>query len=284
MFRGLALGGGGVRAGLHLGALRALAERQGHLQFPGGIWGCSAGAVLATGVAFHLTVPQLTTLYTQLRLSSVLPPLRLRDVTELPTAKGVFSMEAYEEELVTAFASCGVDLRGKTIADAPQPLFIVASNLTTQSTTVFSKQVPILDALRCSSCLPLVFTPQVLYNNVYVDGGVTLDCLDAVVSEDCLVIHISEMPVPIYPSTLASMDLGAFLYSVYRSSRRRPFGTNVLWLRNNTVSILQDLSQSEKEALIGEGYSQALGFLSKRAAQEVQDRDAGALPVVGGEE
>lgn len=285
MFRGLALGGGGVRAGLHLGALKALEQRQGHLRFPDGIWGSSAGAVLATGLAFNLSVAQLTTLFqTHLSLDTILPPLRLRAMADLPTTKGVFSMETYEETIVSAFASQGIELRGKTIGDAPHPLYIVATNLTTRMPTVFSKQVPILDALRCSSCIPLVFTPQVLYNNVYVDGGVMIDCLETIVPEDCLVVHISEAPTAVYPSTLTSMDLGSFLYAVYRSARQRPTGRNVLWLRNATVSILQELSPEEKDALIAEGFSQALAFLAKRFPQELEESRCSPPAIVRGQE
>jgi NTE family protein len=285
MFRGIALGGGGVRAGLQLGALKALEQRQGHLQFPDGFWGCSAGAVLATGLAFNLSVTQLTSLFqSHLSLTNVLPPVRLRDVADLPTTKGLFSMDTYAETLVSAFGSQGVDLRGKTIADAPHPLHILASNLTTQTPVVFAKRVPILDALLCSSCLPFVFTPQILYNNVYVDGGVMIDCLDTIVPEECLVLHISEMAASVYPSHLAEMDLSSFLYAVYRSSRHRPTGRNVMWLRNASVSILQELSPEEKDALLAEGYSQALAFLSKRFPQELENGGSRTLPVVGGEE
>ena len=58
MFKALALGGGGIRGFLILGALKAVEEKQGNLNFPDGVYGCSVGAVIATGVAFGLSYKQ----------------------------------------------------------------------------------------------------------------------------------------------------------------------------------------------------------------------------------
>jgi predicted patatin/cPLA2 family phospholipase len=284
MFRKLALGGGGVRAGLHVGALKALEAQQGHLQFPGGLWGCSAGAVLATAVAFNLTASQIETMYrTYLKMDTILPAPRLQSLADLFTKKGMFTMDAYEQAILTAFDAQGIDLRDKCIADAPQPLHIVASNLTLQSPVVLTKQVRILDAIRCSSCLPFVFQPQVLYSNVYLDGGVFVDCLDSLVDHDCLVLHISQPAQSLYPSELESLSLNDYLYRVYRSIRTRTTASNVLWLQNGTIGLLTDITEEEKTQLITEGHTQALTFLTKRLAKERKDVSGSSLPAVVGE-
>ena len=285
MFRSLALGGGGVRAGLQIGALRALEETRGSLVFPDGYWGCSAGAIVATALAFNLTVAQIAHLFqSHMALSKSMPPLRLSSFADLPTTKGLFPMDQYEAHIVEAFRLYGIDLTTKTIADAPHPLHIVASNMTTKMTTIFTKQVRILDAIRCSSCLPFVFQPQVLYNNVYLDGGVMVDCLDSLVPDDCLVLHISELPTHLYASRLETMDFTSYLYAIYRCARTRPVKPNVLWLRNSSVSILQELTSEQKEALVEDGYSSAVAFLTKRVAKERKDVSGGALPAVVCEE
>lgn len=281
MFRGLALGGGGVRAGLQVGALKALEAAWGTLELPDGYWGCSAGAVVATGLAFKLNASQIEHLFrTRMQLSSVLPPLRLSSFADLTTTKGLFAMDRYEAELVESFKEYGIDLTDKRMEDAPLPLRIVATNLTTQTTTIFAKQVRILDALRCSACIPLVFQPQVLYNNVYVDGGVSIDCLDSVVPEDCLVLHISEVARPVYSSQLPDMDLSTFFYSVYRTSRGRPTSPNVLWLRNATIGVLQELTPGDRELLIADGMSSTQAFLGKRLLKERKDVSGSPLPGV----
>ena len=50
------------------------------------------------------------------------------------------------------------------------PLFIVASNVTKGKPTLFSKNVSLIEAIKCSCCLPGVFKPQIMYNQVYIDG------------------------------------------------------------------------------------------------------------------
>ena len=285
MFRSLALGGGGVRAGLHVGALTALESLRGSLVFPDGIWGCSAGAVLATAVAFNLSAAQVADLYrSHMDISAVIPTPKLSALADLATSKGMFSMEIYERAIVTAFKTHGIDLTDKVIADAPQPLYIVASNMTTHNPTVFTKHVRILDALRCSSCLPILFQPQVLYNHVYLDGGLFVDCLSSLTPRDCLVLHISDPGEKLYASELESLPLSTYLHRIYRSMRGRPSAPNVLWLQNSSVGLLQEMTPEQKDALCAQGTSQTLAFMAKRLAKERQEPVDGALAGKVGED
>lgn len=279
MFRSLALGGGGVRAGLQVGALKALEAYQGHLQLPDGLWGCSAGAIVATGLAFGLSVAQMERIYREhLDLTRIVPPPRLTALTSFPTTKGLVSMAAFETEVLAAFKTVGLDLTDMCIEDAKVPLRIVASDLTSQRPTAFTGRVRVLDALKCSACIPFVFEPQVLYGHVYVDGGVSVDCLSSIVPSDCLVLHISDSGTPLYPSALPTLGLSDYLYRIYRNSRGRPRGSNVLWLRNSTVGVLQDLTATDKDGLMAEGDSQMRAFLAKRLAQEGDEPVNGTLP------
>lgn len=267
-----------MRAGLHVGALRALERLQGSLSFPDGIWGCSAGAILATAVAFNLSAAQIQTMYfNHVALSDILPSPRLEAFAALITKKGLFSMDRFEEAMIHAFQSQGIDLSNKTIADAPQPLYIVASNLTTHNPTVFTKHVRILDALRCSSCIPFVFQPQVLYNNVYVDGGVLVDCLSSITPSTTLVLHLSEPGSKVFVQDIESMTLTTYLHRIYRATRTHPHGSNILWLQNATIGILHDMTPEEKEMLLRDGDSQTLAFFAKRFPNELKNAGRSAL-------
>lgn len=66
IFRRLALGGGGAKGILHVGALQELSKRQ-PLDFPKGVYGSSIGSILATYIAFGLpidnTVPLLKNIW-----------------------------------------------------------------------------------------------------------------------------------------------------------------------------------------------------------------------------
>lgn len=271
MYTSLAFGGGGVRGGLHVGAIAALEKFRGNLTFPDGIYGSSVGAILATAVAFNMSANQIRTMFeTHFNLDNFIPPLRIACFASLLEKKGLFPMDLLEQTLTNAFSSQNVDLRGKLIGDAPQPLHIVASNMTTQSTTVFSKNVGILDAIKCSACLPIVYEPQIVGPNLYMDGGIFMESLCSITPPSALILHISEPAETIQPKELAEISIGSFLHRVYRGTRPKPLSQNTLWLHNASVSILQELTPADKKLLYDEGYSQTLAFLSKRFPKELK--------------
>lgn len=271
MFPSLALGGGGVRGGLHVGALAAIEKVRGNLQFPDGIYGCSVGSILATAVAFNLTSTQIHTMFIEyFDLEKFVPQIRLSSFTDLMSKKGMFSMDTLESTLIQAFKSQDIDIQNKTIQEAPQKLYIVASNMTTQNVTMFSGNVRILDAIKCSSCLPVVFEPQILYNQVYLDGGIFVDSLAGIVPENSLILHISAPAENIYPNEIANITIPTFLHRVYRNMRVKSFNKNLVWLQNNTIGILQELKPEDKQLLYDQGYSQTIAFLTKRSAEELK--------------
>lgn len=271
MFRSLALEGGGVRGGLHVGALVALEERMGNLVFPDGIYGCSVGSILATAVAFGMRSSQIRDMfYEHFMLDAFLPPLRLSALTDVVQRKGLFPMDMLESTLYNAFASQGIDLRGKTIQDAPQKLHIMASNMTTRRSTIFAGNIPVIEAIKCSSCLPFIFHPQVLYNNVYLDGAILTGHLAEIVPEDCLILHLSTEAQRIFPGELETMTLSAYMSTMYHSIRRRPTHKLTIWLQNDTIGMLHDITKEDKDTMIEQGLLQTRAFLAKRFPQELQ--------------
>jgi predicted acylesterase/phospholipase RssA len=277
MFRSIALGGGGVRGGLHIGGLRALAQRQ-PLEFPDGIYGCSVGSIIATALAFGVTVDQLESMLdTEFVLSNFIPPISLAAAMSFQTKKGMFPMDLLEETLIRGFGRVGVDLRGKVIADAPTKLWILASNLTTRKSTLLTGQVPLLAAIKASSCIPFVYQPQVIYNQVFLDGGVSCDCIVSVVPKDTLVFHIGYSQGPLVPSVVEQMPIGAFWNNVYASVREgvRPLYPNVLVFDEPKLGPLSDVNDAEKKYMLDTGYEQASRFLAKFPSQEPVNRGLG---------
>ena len=63
-------------------------------------------------------------------------------------------MDSFEVVVRRAFQQHGIDLSEARISEAPQPLHIVASNLTRSTPTIFQGNVRILDALKASCALP----------------------------------------------------------------------------------------------------------------------------------
>lgn len=263
-FRSIAFGGGGVRGGLHVGGISALESIRGNLEFPDGVYGSSIGCIVATAVAFGLKSSHIKDMFDKhLNMSAFLPPFRLASIQNLLEKKGLFSMEKLEEVVIKIFEEQGVDLRGKTCNDAKQKLFIVTSNLTSGRGNLLTGSVPVLDAIKCSCCLPFVFQPQVLYNQIYLDGGVSLHYIHTIVPRDCLVFHISQSHKRVFANKLPEMSIMSFIGHIYDISRKDTITPNTLWLQNDSINVLQELTLNDKKLLFDEGFSQTSAFLSK---------------------
>jgi len=270
MLKSIALGGGGVRGCLLVGALKALEDRQ-PLEFPDGIYGCSIGSILATMIAFRIPLKKIEELVEEeFILSKFVPNFGISSVTSFTSKKGLFSMDLFEDTLIRVFKSAGIDLKDKVIADAPQKLYIMASNLTTRRATLLTGQIPLLAAIKASSCIPAVFYPQIILNNVYLDGGVYCDCMVDAVPPTTTVFHIAYSHQPIFPADLESMTLATISRYVYAGARVGcvPRPKNVLNLNETSFMPLSDLTLADKKAMIDSGFVQASRFLSKRFLQE----------------
>jgi predicted acylesterase/phospholipase RssA len=264
--RSIALGGGGSRGLLHVGALQAIRQVKGDLHFPEGIYGSSIGAVFATAVAFGVPLEDIRRVTeTSMTFSRVIPQPTLDHILTLPARKGLFPMTAFESTVLSAFQEIGLDLRGKRCRDAKVPLYIVVSDMTTHRSTLLTGDVPVLDALRCSACIPVLFEPQVLYGHVYLDGGVLNRCLGTLVPKDTLVVHVgSDWPDPVTPQS----SLQELLWGCYAGREESYRGANVCRFKGIKISPLGELIQEDRDALIREGLSQMNAFL---AAQKLED-------------
>jgi NTE family protein len=264
MFPAIALGGGGVRGGIMIGGLAALEKHQ-PLVFPKGIYGCSAGSILATALAYNVPIPAMRLMFsTDFNLSTIIPSINLATITSFSTEKALFPMDWFTVTLLKAFDKQGIDLRNALIGDAPQKLNIVAANLTTRKTVFLTDKVPILDALRASCCIPFVFHPQVIYNNVYVDGGFYEHNLHRIVPADCLVFHISRSDLSITPERVKAMSVSTYAATLYESFRSESLSGDVIWFKNDTIMLMQELTEEQKTELYEQGFAQASRFLTKR--------------------
>jgi NTE family protein len=269
MFRSIALGGGGMRGGIHVGALTALHAIRGNLEFPDGIYGCSVGSIVATAVAFRIPPDVMRTMFEQdFHLANTLPTLRIANIQQMNARKGVFSMDTLEKTIITSFAKHGVDLRDKVIADAPQKLFIQASNLTTCRTVWLTGQVPIIKAILCSCCIPFVFEPQVLYNNLYIDGGIFETFIHKIVPKDCLVFHLRREVTPMLPESVATTSMYDLLVHIFIVKSNTEFPSNVVLFTNNNIRSLQELSPTDKIQLFDCGLRGVNRFFAQRLPQE----------------
>lgn len=201
---------------MYIGALRELSRHQ-ELVFPGGVYGVSVGAIVGTYLAFGL--PLDLGIESAFNMSAFIPEPDFSKLPEMISLKGVFSMDTLEKSIVNMFLSKGVDLRTKVIGDAKMPLYIFASNLTKGKPTVFTKNVPVLEALKCSCCIPGVFRPQILYNQVYVDGDLFVPSVDKFMPDKskalCLSLKHSLGGCVFTPQTIETMSPITYVHDMY---------------------------------------------------------------------
>jgi predicted acylesterase/phospholipase RssA len=265
MYDSIALGGGGTRGFVHVGALRALQEVRGTLDFPDGIYGQSIGSIVATAVAFRVPIDDIERMAKDcLRMSEAIPESRLEHVTGFLTTKGLFPMDKFEGHLLKVFRTMGIDLEGKKVGDAPQKLYITASNVTTGKSCLLTGDVPLLAAIRCSCCIPFLFQPQVLFGQLFVDGASYSRSVRLIVPRETLVFQISGGQ---YDPT----DFASYVQSILSGPSHQYKGDNTLVFQNITVAPIEDPSEDDVRTMLQEGYSQARSWLAERILEKAED-------------
>jgi hypothetical protein len=228
-FTRLGLSGGGIKGILHVGALQELSKHQ-PLDFPKGVYGSSIGSIIGTYIAFGLPIEKLPILTKKhLSTKNFIPSIGLFDIASCLSKKGLFSMNQLEKTICEVFDEAGLDIRNKVIGDAKMPLFIVASNVTKGKPTIFSKNVSLLEAIKCSCCVPGVFKPQVLYNQVYVDGDFFSPNICGIVptSDDTLILTLPRSrSITITAETIDSISPFDFAYDLLSIATRQADGRN----------------------------------------------------------
>ena len=218
-FRALGLGGGGVKGILHIGAILELSKTQ-ELFFPDGVYGVSVGAVIGRYVAFGLPFDNegVSKLKQQFKLTNFVGNVDFESISQSFSLKGMLTMDLFERMIVELFESRGIDIRTKTLGDANMPLFIVSSNLTKGKPTIFSGNVPVLDALKCSCAIPGIFIPQILYNQVYIDGDMFCPSIDKFMPFDnmlCISLKKRMSPTKFTADTIENMSPLAYIHDIY---------------------------------------------------------------------
>ncbi len=174
----IVLGGGGVKAIAHIGALKALEEKS-ILRFVRKYVGLSAGSLVAFGMVLGYTIAALKDICERFDFA----------VLQDPAPEGFLSfIDNYgidTGERLVRFLQALLTIKGlpadltfatlKTVKPNLQ-LEVVASNLSTGEPAIFSStntpNCRLVDALRASMSLPFYFWPVHIDDQLYVDGGV----------------------------------------------------------------------------------------------------------------
>jgi predicted acylesterase/phospholipase RssA len=275
VFRRLALGGGGAKGILHIGALQELSKQQ-PLDFPNGVYGSSIGSILATYIAFGLPIDNTVPLLKKyLVFEKIAPKPNFTQMAKSLSTKGMYDMDNFEKLLIEFFQDAGLDIKEKTIQDAKMPLYIVSSNITKGIPTIFSKNTSILAALRCSCCIPGVFKPQALYDNLYVDGDMFTPAISKIIPKDetTLILNLKKQNANIMtPQNIESISPLEYIGNLYLMTMTQFYkaqsdGTAVSLFHPKLFSSTS-IQEIDIEEVLETGRSQLRRFLAKNCNEK----------------
>lgn len=271
MIRSIGFGGGGMKGILHLGALKELSNRQ-PLYFPDGVYGCSIGSIVATCIAFKIPLESILE-YVRInhKIDTIIPKFKLEHLSNVLTSKGLFDMDVFELFVSDLFYKHDIDIKYMKLSNAHMPLYIAASNITKGVPTIFSKEVFVLDALKASCCIPGLFKPYLLYNNLYIDGNHLIPCISKVMpkTETSLALSLETgLKHKITSKTFEDISPFEYLESLYSTLSHQLFNAykdeRTLCMHYPNLKNISDLSMFDLEDILKSSGQQLDRFLTTK--------------------
>lgn len=187
-FRGkkvsIALGGGSVLGGVHVGVLKALEEYDVEIK---SISGTSAGGIVASLYAFGKTPKEI---------EQIVLNFEWKNLVTLTLSKfGILSNEKIGEMIKE-------NIGETNIQDAKIPLSMVATDITDGKKIILDKGST-SNAVMATTCVPGIFIPVDIDGKLLVDGGIVenipLSCLrdknvDFIIGVDLICDHSHKKP------------------------------------------------------------------------------------------
>jgi predicted acylesterase/phospholipase RssA len=174
----IVLGGGGVKAVAHIGALTVL-EKAGHLRLCRHYVGLSAGALVAFGLCLGYPLPTLHDLCERFDFAALQDPAP-EGILSFLDNYGIDTGERLSKFLAALLTIRGypsnITFGGLKTHGAPKRLTVVATNMTTGRPAIFNAELTpdfkVIDALRASMGIPFYFWPVRSPQGILVDGGI----------------------------------------------------------------------------------------------------------------
>lgn len=178
--RPFVLSGGGARGAAHIGVLKAFAENGIE---PGVISATSAGSIVGALICDgHEADEILEVISTQKIFDSF--------IWRTP-AGGLFSLEPLKKMLEKK-------LKHQLVEELPVKLFIAATDFNTGKQKIFSKG-PIIPAVMAACSIPIVFTPVMIDDIPYADGGLSNNLpVEPLIKKHKDIIGVHVNPLPAY--------------------------------------------------------------------------------------
>ena len=149
---GLVLSGGGIRGIAHLGVLKALKKTGVQISQ---ITGTSAGSIAGSLYAAGVDPEDAFNIFMQTKLMKFIRPAL--------GSLGLINIER-TGEIFKQYLPAHIE-------DLKIPMTICTTNFS-EGTVVYFTKGPLIRAIHASSCIPGVFKPIMIHDQMYVDGGV----------------------------------------------------------------------------------------------------------------
>jgi len=272
----IVLGGGGVKAIAHIGALQML-EEASILRFVRKYIGLSAGSLVAFGMVLGYTIAALKDICERFDFAVLQDPAPegfLSFIDNYGIDTGDRLVRFLQALLTIKGLTADLTFAGLKAARPQLQLEVIASDLTTGEPAIFSyDRTPncrVVDALRASMSLPFYFWPVHIGDHLYVDGGVhglyPMNLLSSKEQSEALgVILLQQIDkwshfdgpdafiLRLYELTTTSKS--RILYDRYKD--------NTICIRTPAISSLQfGLSAEDRKTLFNEGYKAAKDYIT----------------------
>lgn len=194
---GLSLSGGGFKGIAHAGVLQYLKEKD---ITPTAISGTSAGSIVATLYASGISPEEILHLFKSVNI------FNWQHFT-LKKA-GIMDVNTFDKYIKKAFDE-------KTLQDLNIPVYINATNIATGKIHFFEPSTKVVDAVLASSAFPGVFSPYLIGDELYSDGGILNNFPTKILKEKCdFVIGSNVCPIQTVPqsdlTTIRSITFRAY--------------------------------------------------------------------------
>ena len=166
-FLGYALSGGGAKGFAHLGALKVL-DKCGLK--PDVIASTSAGSIVGVLYAdgFH---PE--------EIGELFKKREFRDFLEFSISKAGFLKSSRLHDFLKN------NLRAKSFEELKTPLYVITTDWNKARTVAFSHGDNLVDAVVASCSIPVIFNPQYIEGDPYVDGGLLKNFPVSIIRKQC---------------------------------------------------------------------------------------------------
>lgn len=282
----IVLGGGGVKAIAHIGALKAL-EETASLRFVRKYVGLSAGSLVAFGMVLGYTIMALKDICERFDFAVLQDPAPegfLSFIDNYGIDTGERLVRFLQALLTIKGFPADLTFAGLKAARPQQQLEVIASNLTTGEPAIFSeRRTPncrVVDALRASMSLPFYFWPVHIDDNLYVDGGVhglyPMNLLSLADQSEALGIILLQQ-IDKWSHFDGPDAFILRLYELTTSSKSRllydRYKDNTICIHTPAISSLQfGLSPDDRKTLFKSGYEAAHEYINMNVKSHIKRR------------